>query len=189
MGSESGTPASCPMKLRPSGQCVSSGAGAEEMDDCPYQLTLPPFTIQLPKQFKLLEKTMKELQNLKEVVNKLKSGCLECRVGRASGASGHQQADQGQPPVPVQKDGVEVAGSDATGQELQGVLSQKERADGMVPGAAVDGAGVGQGSATGKIMPRQSTMQEMQVRVRNPVSFKRSTFTLHLNLNCNLEVV
>uniref|UniRef100_A0A667XE51 Fibrinogen-like 2a n=1 Tax=Myripristis murdjan TaxID=586833 RepID=A0A667XE51_9TELE len=94
LGSESGTPASCPMKLRPSGQCGGSGAGAEEGEDCPYQLTLPPLTIQLPKQFRLLEKTMKELQNLKETVNKLKSGCMECRGGRGTG---QQQADQGQP--------------------------------------------------------------------------------------------
>lgn len=96
LGSESGTPTSCPIKLRPSGQCGSSGAGAEEGDDCPYQLTLPPLTIQLPKQFRLLEKTMKELQSLKEVVNKLKSGCQECRGARGNGPLGHQQADQGQ---------------------------------------------------------------------------------------------
>ncbi|XP_076009244.1 fibrinogen-like 2a [Genypterus blacodes] len=161
LGSESGTPASCPMKLRPSGQCVSSGAGTEEVDECPYQLTLPPLTIQLPKQFKLLEKTMKELQNLKEVVNKLKSGCQECRAGRGSGAFGHQQADQGQTQVQVQKDSGEVVDIDSTGQGLNGGLSREERGDGTVPGAAVDGAGVGQG----KIMPKQSSMQEMQVKL------------------------
>uniref|UniRef100_A0A3B3V0K5 Fibrinogen-like 2a n=1 Tax=Poecilia latipinna TaxID=48699 RepID=A0A3B3V0K5_9TELE len=77
LGSESGHPTSCPVKLRPSGHCGSSGAGGEDSEECPYQLTLPPLTIQLPKQFRLLEKTMKELQSLKEVVNKLKSGCQD----------------------------------------------------------------------------------------------------------------
>ncbi|KAK1167072.1 fibroleukin-like [Acipenser oxyrinchus oxyrinchus] len=78
----------CPIKLRPSGQC---GDGEE----CLYQVTLPPLTIELPKQLKMLEKTMKELQNLKEVVNKLKSSCLECK----------QQADES-----LQKDSSEVPG-------------------------------------------------------------------------------
>ncbi|XP_007245060.3 fibrinogen-like 2a [Astyanax mexicanus] len=59
------------VKLRPAGQC-----GDEE--ECPYQITLPPMTIQLPKQFRLLEKTMKELQSLKETVRQLRSACLEC---------------------------------------------------------------------------------------------------------------
>lgn len=71
-------PESCSqVKLKPAGQC-----GDE--DQCPYQITLPPLTIQLPKQFRLLEKTTKELQSLKETVNQLRSACLECS----------QQADQ-----------------------------------------------------------------------------------------------
>ncbi|KAL7867537.1 hypothetical protein SRHO_G00089210 [Serrasalmus rhombeus] len=71
-------PESCSqVKLKPVGQC-----GDEE--ECPYQITLPPLTIQLPKQFRLLEKTMKELQSLKETVRQLRSACLECS----------QQADQ-----------------------------------------------------------------------------------------------
>uniref|UniRef100_A0A3B3DED8 Fibrinogen C-terminal domain-containing protein n=1 Tax=Oryzias melastigma TaxID=30732 RepID=A0A3B3DED8_ORYME len=77
-GFDAGTPTSCPVKLRPSGHCGGSGVGAEEGEDCPYQLTLPPLTIQLPKQFRLLEKTLKEVQSLKEVVNKLKRGYQEC---------------------------------------------------------------------------------------------------------------
>ncbi|KAG7240737.1 hypothetical protein INR49_026626 [Caranx melampygus] len=118
-GSELNTPTSCPVKLRPSGQC-----GAEEEGDCPYQITLPPLTIQLPKQFKLLEKTMKELQSLKEVVNKLKSGCQECRGARGSGAFGHQQADQ------LQRDGGEEMRLELTGQEPQDGSSQDVRGDG-----------------------------------------------------------
>ncbi|KAI4803340.1 hypothetical protein KUCAC02_006891 [Chaenocephalus aceratus] len=139
LGSESGTPTSCPIKLRPTGQCGSSGAGAEEGEDCPYQLTLPPLTIQLPKQFRLLEKTMKELQSLKEVVNKLKGGCQECRGARGNGANGLQQADQGQTPR-----------EDLTGQDVQGGTSQEDRGD---------------GSILEKNTPSPSTMQEMQVKM------------------------
>ncbi|XP_037616683.1 fibrinogen-like 2a isoform X2 [Sebastes umbrosus] len=152
LGSDSGTPTSCPIKLRPSGQCGSSGARAEDGEDCPYQITLPPLTIQLPKQFRLLEKTMKELQSLKEVVNKLKSGCQECRGAQGNGAFGNQQADQGQT-------------LDPTGQDVQGGSSREERGDGMVPGATVDAAGLGHGSIFGKITPSPSSMQEMQVKL------------------------
>lgn len=174
LGSESGTPTSCPMKLRPTGQCGSSGAGAEE-EECPYQLTLPPLTIQLPKQFRLLEKTMKELQSLKEVVNKLKSGCQECHGLRGTGASKHQQADQGQTQVPIQRDAGEGVRPESMGQEVQGGSSQEERGDGMVAGATVDVAGPGQGSILGKITPSPSTMQEMQVKAYFSLTSGKST--------------
>lgn len=121
---------------------------------------------------------MKELQSLKEVVNKLKSGCQECRGARGSGVFGHQQADQGQTQVPIQKDTGDVGGLDLTAQEVQGGSSQEERGDGMVPGATVDGPGVLQGSIFGKITPSPSTMQEMQVRgtVQSQFSLKRQFF-------------
>lgn len=158
MESDSGNPASCPIKLRPSGQCGSSGAGADE-EDCPYQLTLPPLTIQLPKQFRLLEKTMKELQSLKEVVNKLKSGCQECRGARSNGPIGYQQADQSRSQVPVQRDRDE-----ATGQVVQGESSQEERGDGVANGATGDVIGQGQSPTVGKITSAPNNLQEMQVR-------------------------
>lgn len=161
LGSESDTPTSCPMKLRPSGHCGSSRAGSEDGEDCPYQLTLPPLTIQLPKQFRLLEKTMKELQSLKEVVNKLKSRCQDCRGTQENGAFGYQQADQGQ----TQRDAGERVGLDLTAQEVQGGSSPEERGDRMVAGAAVDGTRLGQGSIFGKITPSPSNMQEMQVKL------------------------
>ncbi|KAJ8262082.1 hypothetical protein GJAV_G00161980 [Gymnothorax javanicus] len=63
---------SCPLRFKPSRQC-------RDGEECPYQLTLPPLTIQLPKQFKMLEQSMKELQSLKETVNKLKNACQECQ--------------------------------------------------------------------------------------------------------------
>ncbi|TKS90912.1 Fibroleukin Fibrinogen-like protein 2 [Collichthys lucidus] len=162
-GADPGTPTSCSVKLRPLGQCGGSGAGAEDAEDCPYQLTLPPLTIQLPKQFRLLEKTMKELQSLKEVVNKLKSGCQECRGARGNGAFGNQLADQGQ--VSIQRDAGEEGRLNPTGQEGQGGSSQETRGDGMVPGATVDVGGPGHGSIFGKITPIPTTMQEMQVKL------------------------
>lgn len=183
LGSESGTPTSCPMKLRPLGQCGSSGAGAEEGEDCPYQLTLPPLTIQLPKQFRLLEKTMKELQSLKEVVNKLKSGCQECRGARGSGTFGHQQADQGQTQVPIQRDAGGEVRLDLTGQEVQGGSSQEERGDGMVPGATVDVAGPGQASIFGKITPSPSSMHDMQVRGTVQFSLTKKRLFLFLGFH------
>lgn len=177
LGFDSGTPTSCPMKLRPSGQCGSSGA--EEGEDCPYQLTLPPLTIQLPKQFRLLEKVMKELQSLKEVVNKLKSGCQECRGARGNGAFGHQQADQ----VPIQRD----SGEEVTRQEVQGGSSQEERGDGMIPGATVDGTGLGQGSVFGKTPSSPSTMQEMQVKLNRMSTSLRNARSQISSLQGRLE--
>ncbi|XP_003972954.2 fibrinogen-like 2a [Takifugu rubripes] len=156
LGSDSGSQTACPIKMRPSGQCGSSGAGAED-EDCPYQLTLPPLTIQLPKQFRLLEKTMKELQSLKEVVNKLKSGCQDCRGAQTNGPTGYQQADQGRSQPLVQRDGDE-----ATGQEGHSASSQEERGNGMANG---DVTGQGQGPAFGKIAAAPSNLQEMQVKM------------------------
>ncbi|XP_051543850.1 fibroleukin-like [Myxocyprinus asiaticus] len=77
------------VRLKPAGQC-------EDEEECPYQITLPPLTIQLPKQFRLLEKTMKELQSLKETVNRLKSSCLECSSQKMDL---NLQKDSGDPPA------------------------------------------------------------------------------------------
>ncbi|KAM9204195.1 fibroleukin [Mergus octosetaceus] len=63
----------CPIKLKTNGDC-------DEGEDCPYQINLPPMTIQLPKQFRLIEKTLKEVQTLKEAVNKLKKCCQDCKL-------------------------------------------------------------------------------------------------------------
>ncbi len=77
------------VRLKPAGQC-------EDEEECPYQITVPPLTIQLPKQFRLLEKTMKELQSLKETVNRLKSSCLECSSQQVDL---NLQKDSGDPPT------------------------------------------------------------------------------------------
>ncbi|XP_075064830.1 fibroleukin [Mixophyes fleayi] len=63
----------CPIKMKNGGKCDEDG-------NCPYQITLPPMTIQLPKQFQLLEKTIKEVQSLKEMVNNLKKSCQDCKL-------------------------------------------------------------------------------------------------------------
>lgn len=160
LGSESGHSTSCSVKLRPSGHCGNSGAGTDDSEECPYQLTLPPLTIQLPKQFRLLEKTMKELQSLKEVVNKLKSGCQECRGERNNKVFGYQQADQGQTQIPIQRD----AGEEVVLDHQRG-SSQEERGDGMVAGAILDVPRQGQDSNFGKITPSPSSRQEMQVKL------------------------
>ncbi|XP_042728570.1 fibroleukin [Lagopus leucura] len=70
---EEKTTSTCPIKLKTNGNC-------DEGEDCPYQLNLPPMTIQLPKQFRLIEKTLKEVQTLKEAVNKLKKCCQDCKL-------------------------------------------------------------------------------------------------------------
>ncbi|NXA78122.1 FGL2 protein, partial [Thryothorus ludovicianus] len=66
-------PETCPIKLKTNRKC-------DEGEDCPYHINLPPMTIQMPKEFKLLEKTLKEVQALKESVNKLKKCCQDCKL-------------------------------------------------------------------------------------------------------------
>ncbi|KAM7121028.1 fibroleukin [Molossus nigricans] len=61
----------CPLRLE-SRKC--------EGDECPYQVNLPPLTIQLPKQFGRIEEVFKEVQNLKEIVNSLKKCCQDCKL-------------------------------------------------------------------------------------------------------------
>jgi len=63
----------CPIKLKTNRKC-------DEGEDCPYQINLPPMTIQLPREFRLLEKTLKEVQTLKEAVTKLKKCCQDCKL-------------------------------------------------------------------------------------------------------------
>ncbi|KAM6986553.1 fibrinogen-like 2a [Aplochiton taeniatus] len=163
--SPTGTTGGCPaMKLRPSGQCGGPGSRAEEGEDCPYQLTLPPLTIQLPKQFRLLEKTMKELQSLKETVQKLRSSCMECsRGGGGQGLGGQQlQADQGL----LQRGSEEVAGQVTSigldqGLEHQAAPHGEQRGDGMITGQNEAGPA---SQGMGKIPPPLS-MQEMQMKL------------------------
>ncbi|XP_077566122.1 fibrinogen-like 2a [Stigmatopora nigra] len=162
LGTEQSSSGSCGIKLRPSGNCGGSGTSAEEGEECSYQVTLPPLTVQLPKQFRLLEKTMKELQSLKEVVNKLKSSCQECGGTRGNGAYGHQQADQGQSAI------VDLAKQESSS-------SQEERDNGMVSGPSVEGTHLGHRHHLGTNAPGSSNMQEMQVKLnRMSVSLRNA---------------
>ncbi|XP_039219776.1 fibroleukin [Crotalus tigris] len=71
VGEEKGPPA-CPLLLQSSGKC--------DGEDCPYQVNIPPLSIQLPKQFQLMEKTLQEVELLKETVNSLKKSCQDCKL-------------------------------------------------------------------------------------------------------------
>ena len=170
------------------------GGGADgDEEGCPYQLTLPPLTIQLPKQFRMLERTVKELQSLKETVGKLRSSCQECRGGGAggrvpssSGTTGgiggqqqrQQQADQGRHGGGVRGNGGEVTG-DGTGQrpgwdpqeqQLYGT-SREEAGDGGADGSEA----AGHGSTAGKDAAQNSgNMMEMQVSGRSERSGLRA---------------
>ncbi|XP_066210156.1 fibroleukin [Saccopteryx leptura] len=63
----------CPIRLESRGKCEQGG-------DCPYQVNLPPLTIQLPKQFGRIEEVFKEVQNLKEIVNNLSKYCQDSKL-------------------------------------------------------------------------------------------------------------
>ncbi|XP_021506161.1 fibroleukin [Meriones unguiculatus] len=64
--------AACPVRLEGSGKCEGS--------QCPFQLTLPTLTLQLPRQFGSLEEVLKEVQTLKEAVDSLKKSCQDCKL-------------------------------------------------------------------------------------------------------------
>ncbi|XP_016306536.1 uncharacterized protein LOC107661460 [Sinocyclocheilus anshuiensis] len=71
--------------LKPLGHC------GDEENLCPYQLTIPPLSIQLPRPFRELEKMAKELQDLKEVVNQLRRDCQECKDRHSIQRSGQKE--------------------------------------------------------------------------------------------------
>lgn len=104
---------------------------------------------------------MKELQSLKETVNKLKSGCQECCGAQGNEALGYERGDRGQAQGSIQRDAEEGIRQDLM---TQGGFSQEERGDGTVPGATVEGTGLGHGAIYGKIPSHPRTVQDMQVR-------------------------
>ncbi|KAI4899727.1 hypothetical protein NFI96_013639, partial [Prochilodus magdalenae] len=61
------------VRLKPLGHC------RDGENTCPYRITLPPLTIQLPKPFRDLEKMARDLQSLTQMVNQLKADCRECK--------------------------------------------------------------------------------------------------------------
>ncbi|MCI4380215.1 hypothetical protein PGIGA_G00237170 [Pangasianodon gigas] len=62
------------VRLKPLGQCKDGES------TCPYRITLPPLTVQLPKSFRELEKMARELRSLTQMVNQLKEDCRECKL-------------------------------------------------------------------------------------------------------------
>lgn len=62
----------CPLRLERRGRC--------EGEECPYQVSLPPLTLQLPKQFSRIEEVVKEVQNLKEIIHSLRKSCQDCKL-------------------------------------------------------------------------------------------------------------
>ncbi|XP_077120834.1 fibroleukin [Ranitomeya variabilis] len=95
----------CPIKMKNGGKCDEDG-------NCPYQITLPPMTIQLPKQWQLLEKTLKEVQSLKEMVNNLKKSCQDCKL----------QADE-----TTEKENTEVPDGGGQVNEMQDLQSKMKK--------------------------------------------------------------
>ncbi|XP_018585727.2 fibrinogen-like 2a [Scleropages formosus] len=106
----------CLAALRPGGPCLG-----ENGDECPYRVTLPPLTIQLPKQFRMMEKTAQELQSLRATVNQLKRSCLACRPQADRGL----QSDSAEGPAPdLGQEGKGGKGMEEEGSEADG---DKER--------------------------------------------------------------
>ncbi|XP_052577077.1 fibroleukin [Peromyscus californicus insignis] len=64
--------AACPARLEGSGKCEGS--------QCPFQLTLPTLTLQLPRQFSSIEEVLKEVRTLKEAVDSLRKSCQDCKL-------------------------------------------------------------------------------------------------------------
>lgn len=64
--------AACLARLEGSGRCEGS--------QCPFQLTLPTLTLQLPQQFGSMEEVLKEVRTLKEAVDSLKKSCQDCKL-------------------------------------------------------------------------------------------------------------
>ena len=181
---------SCSMRLRPSGQC--SGPG-DEGEGCPYKLTLPPLTIQLPKEFRMLERTVKELQSLKQTVRQMQSRCQKCQgggggsgagggvsspsSGTTGGFGGQEELQQQQQQQEQQQADQGCPGSDP--QELP-ESSREEMREGCADGTTGAGAGgsgaAGHGATAGKVpAPTSGNMIEMQVS-RSDLTFCSSFF-------------
>lgn len=81
--------AACPARLESSGRCEGS--------QCPFQLTLPTLTLQLPPQFGSMEEVLKEVRTLKEAVDSLKKSCHDCKLQaddhRDPGGNGAETAE------------------------------------------------------------------------------------------------
>ncbi|XP_001507568.1 fibroleukin [Ornithorhynchus anatinus] len=64
---------SCSLKVKPGGKC-------EPGELCSYQVDLPSLTIQLPREFSLIEKALREVEELKEAVLRVQKSCQDCKL-------------------------------------------------------------------------------------------------------------
>ncbi|XP_052029058.1 fibroleukin [Apodemus sylvaticus] len=86
---DAGAQAACPARLEGGGRC--------EGNLCPFQLTLPTLTLQLPPQLGSMEEVLKEVRTLKEAVDSLKKSCQDCKLQaddhRDPGGNGAETAE------------------------------------------------------------------------------------------------
>ncbi|XP_008828996.1 fibroleukin [Nannospalax galili] len=87
---DEGAKDTCWVNLESRGKC-------SEDRNCPFQLTLPPVTLQLPGQFGRIEEVFKEVQTLKEVVNSLKKTCQDCKLQADDSRAPDKNGAQGEP--------------------------------------------------------------------------------------------
>ncbi|XP_037622793.1 proteoglycan 4-like [Sebastes umbrosus] len=77
----------CVATLRPEGPCRPG----QDENTCPYLFSLPPLTLQLPKQLRELEKIVEDLQKLKDNVDQLRKMCADCTVSQTERECGRQR--------------------------------------------------------------------------------------------------
>uniref|UniRef100_A0AAQ4R4B9 Fibrinogen C-terminal domain-containing protein n=1 Tax=Gasterosteus aculeatus aculeatus TaxID=481459 RepID=A0AAQ4R4B9_GASAC len=94
----------CAATLRPEGPCRP---GKDE-GMCPYQFSLPPLTIHLPKQLRDLEKIVNDLEKLKDNVDQLRTMCADCKVSQTVRQCGRQSEEDGRPNEGVERHGEEM---------------------------------------------------------------------------------
>uniref|UniRef100_A0A672ZJN1 Uncharacterized protein n=1 Tax=Sphaeramia orbicularis TaxID=375764 RepID=A0A672ZJN1_9TELE len=70
----------CAATLTPEGPCKH-----EEETTCPYLVTLPLLTINLPMRLRELEQILEDLQKLKDNVDQLRKICADCTVNGVKG--------------------------------------------------------------------------------------------------------
>ncbi|XP_029992635.1 mucin-5AC-like isoform X3 [Sphaeramia orbicularis] len=75
----------CAATLTPEGPCKH-----EEETTCPYLVTLPLLTINLPMRLRELEQILEDLQKLKDNVDQLRKICADCTVSQTERECGSQ---------------------------------------------------------------------------------------------------
>ncbi|XP_065148024.1 uncharacterized protein fgl2b [Paramisgurnus dabryanus] len=107
------------LKLEPLGNCE------DEENFCPYQITLPPLSIQLPR----LEKMARELQNLKELVNQLRIDCQECKERQRVERDGWKDHDEEEEEAQTLRHNNNLSGTDQAVRIITSTLPQGNGAE------------------------------------------------------------